>query len=154
MSAATTFDPLQATDRFYSSFVANNEKRVDAAKKMLWPAAKRVPHWSGLELYERVALVKSPFAEIYEVSYPQLSWHVHSGLTGIVNLKAETFTLVCGRAFKLAADAYWELLMTVIREFKIAKANEKIEGKLKAAKLLPFTDAPEEADQLLRALTQ
>ncbi|HEX9110136.1 MAG TPA: DUF5677 domain-containing protein [Terriglobales bacterium] len=138
----------------YNSFVANNENRIDTTKSMLWPTTKNVSHWSGLKLASRVALVKSPFEEIYEVHYPQLSWYVHSGLTGIANLKAETFTLVCGRAFKLAADAYWEVLMTMIREFKIAKANGKIEGKLKAAKLLPFTDTPEEADQLLRALTQ
>ena len=138
----------------YSSFVANNENRIDAAKRMLWPTAKMLSHWSGLDLPRRVALVRSPFAEIYEVSYPQLSWYVHSGLTGIVNLKAETFTLVCGRAFKLATDSYSEVLMTVIREFKISKTNEKIEDKLKAAKLLPFTDTPEEADKLLRALAQ
>jgi hypothetical protein len=138
----------------YSSFVANNENRIDAAKSMLWPTTKSVSHWSGLKLPARVALVKSPFEEIYEVNYPQLSWYVHSGLTGVVNLKAETFTLVCGSAFKLAADAYWEVLITMIREFKIAKANEKIEGKLKAAKLLPFTDTPEQVKQLLEALTR
>jgi len=115
---------------------------------------KDVPHWSGLNLSKRVELVKSPFEEIYEVNYPQLSWYVHSGMTGIVNLKAETFTLICGCAFKLAADAYWEVLMTMIRKLKISKANEKIEGKLKAAKMLPFTDTPEEGEQLLRALTQ
>jgi hypothetical protein len=138
----------------YSSFVAANESRINTAKAMLWPTKKKVSHWSGRDLAQRVELVKSPFEEIYEVNYPQLSWYVHSGLTGIVNLKAETFTLVCGCAFKLAADAYWEVLTTVIREFKIAKANEKIEGKLKAAKLLPFTDTPEQAEQLLKALTQ
>jgi hypothetical protein len=137
----------------YSSFVAKNESRIDTAKRMLWPK-KDVSHWSGLHLAKRVELVKSPFEEIYEVNYPQLSWHVHSGLTGIANLKAETFTLMCGCAFKLAADAYWEVLMSMIREFKIAKANEKIEKKLKAAKLLPLTDTPEEAEQLLRALTE
>jgi hypothetical protein len=137
-----------------SSFVANNEKRIDAAKGRLWPAAKGVAHWSGLNLPARVALVKLPLEEMYEVNYPQLSWYVHSGLTGVVNLKAETFTLLCGCAFKLAADAYWEVLMSIIKEFKIAKANDKIEGKLAAARLLPLTDTIEEADQLRRALTQ
>jgi hypothetical protein len=44
--------------------------------------------------------------------------------------------------------------MTVINEFKIAKANEKIEGKLQAARFLPLTDTIEEADQLRRVLTQ
>lgn len=137
----------------YSSFVAKNESRINAAQSMLWPK-KEVSHWSGLHLAKRVELVKSPFDEIYEVNYPQLSWHVHAGLTGIANLKVETFTLMCGYAFKLAADAYREVLMSMIHKFKIAKANEKIEGKLKAAKLLPFTDTPEEAERLLRALTQ
>jgi|CZKJ01.1.fsa_nt_gi hypothetical protein len=138
----------------YSSFVTNNERRIDGTKSVLWKTTKNLSHWSGLSLPKRVALVKSPFEEIYEVNYPQLSWYVHSGLTGIVNLKAETFTLVCGSAFKLAADAYREVLLTMIREFKIAKANEKIEGKLDAARFLPLTDTPQEADQLLRALTQ
>lgn len=126
----------------YSAFVANNEKRIDATKSILWPTTKKVSHWSGLDLARRIALVKSPFEEIYEVNYPQLSWYVHSGLTGVVNLKAETFTLVCGCAFKLAADSYGEVLTTMIREFNMARANEKIEDKLKAARLLPFTDAP------------
>jgi hypothetical protein len=138
----------------YSSFVANNESRINTAKSMLWPTRGKVSHWSGCELPARVGLVKSPFQEIYEVNYPQLSWYVHSGLTGVVNLKAVTFTLICGYAFKLAADAYWEVLLSMIREFKMAKANEKIEGKLKAAKLLPFTDTLEEGEQLLNALTQ
>ena len=144
----------KADTTIYSSFVRNNENRIDAAKSMLWPGTKNVSHWSGLKLPARVALVKSPFEEIYEVNYPQLSWYVHSGLTGIVNLRAETFTLMCGCAFKLAADAYREVLLTMIREFKIAKANEKIEGKLKAAKLLPFTDTPAEVERLLEALTR
>jgi hypothetical protein len=138
----------------YGSFIANNESRIDATRNMFWPKKKNVSHWSGLSLPARVALVKSPFEEIYEVNYPQLSWYVHSGLTGIINLKAEAFTLVCGLAFKLAADAYREVLLSMIREFKIANANEKIEAKLSAARFLPLTDTPEEADQLLRALTQ
>ena len=41
----------------------------------------------------------------------------------------------------------------MIHEFKLETANEKIRGKMKAAKLLPFTDTPEQAEQLLAALT-
>jgi hypothetical protein len=123
-------------------------------KSRLWHTTKNVSHWSGLDLPARVKLLKSPFEEIYEASYPRLSWYVHSGLTGIVNLKAETFALICGLAFKLAADAYREVLITMIREFKIAKANEKIEGKLTAARMLPLTNTPEDAGRLLTALLQ
>jgi len=139
----------------YSAFVKNNESRVRAAASLLWPGSiKGVLHWSGLRLSERVALLSTPFNEIYEVHYPRLSWYVHSGLTGAVNLKAETFTILCAVAYKVAADSYWELLLAMINEFKIAKASEKIEEKLKAAKLLPFTDTPAEAEQLFRSLLQ
>jgi hypothetical protein len=136
----------------YSSFVTNNEQRINGERRVLWPNLPKLKHWSGLDLASRVALLKSPFDEIYEVHYPRLSWYVHSGLTGVANLEAETFTVMCGYAYKLAADSYWETLLTVIREFKIEKANEKIEAKLEYAKMLPFTRSPEQADQLLRWL--
>ena len=58
----------------------------------------------------RVKLLDPLFEEIYEVHYPHLSWQVHSGLTGVVNLRAETFTVMCGQGFKLAADSYRETL--------------------------------------------
>jgi hypothetical protein len=133
----------------YSSFVMNNEQRVNGERWTLWPNLAKVQHWSGLDLASRVALLKSPFDEIYEVHYPRLSWYVHSGLTGVANLEAETFTVICGHAYKLAADSYWESLLTVIHEFKIKKANEKIEAKLEYAKRLPFTRSLEQAEQLL-----
>jgi len=67
---ATSFDTA-----VYSSFIANNESRIETTRNALWPATgklKNVSHWSGLSLSSRVALVKSPFEEIYEVNYPQL----------------------------------------------------------------------------------
>lgn len=137
----------------YRAFVASNESRIDAGRAILWPGGSP-SHWSGLKLRKRVALLNPPFGEIYEVKYPMLSWYVHSGMTGVVNLNAETFTVLCALALKLAADAYWELLLTMIREFRIGKADEKIEGKLKAAQVLPFTDSPEEAEKVLRHLTR
>ena len=135
------------------AFVAKNQSRVNAAKDALWPQSKTVQHWSGIRLSDRVKLSGPPFEEIYALHYPYLSWQVHSGLTGIANLKAETFTLLCASGFRLAADSYWETLSAMIHEFKLETANEKIRGKMKAAKLLPFTDTPEQAEQLLAALT-
>lgn len=135
------------------AFVANNESRVNAAKEALWPESKRIEHWSGMTLSDRVRVSGPPFDEIYALHYPYLSWQVHAGLTGIVNLKAETFTLMCASGFRLATDSYWEILSAMIREFKLETANETIRGKMKAAKLLPFTDTPEQAEQLLSALT-
>ena len=74
-------------------------------------------------------------------------------MTGVVNLQAETFTLICGQGFKLAVDSYWETLSAMIEEFALVRGNRKIQGKMKAAKMLPFTDSPEQAQQLLQELT-
>jgi hypothetical protein len=148
-------NPSAAVDAtIYSSFVANNKSRIDAAKSSLWAGAKTPSHWSGLQMQRRAELVKSPLQEIYEVKYPLLSWYVHSGLTGVVNLNAESFTVLCGVAFQIVTEAYRELLLTVIREFKIAKADEKIEGKLEVAKYLPFTDTPEQVETVIRHFTK
>lgn len=136
----------------HSSFVANNERRLDGARQALWPNRKQLGHWSGLRMNERVARLNSPFEEIYIIDYPKLSWYVHPGLTGVVNLEAETFTYLCSYAFKLAADAYWESLQVMIREFRIERADEKIKQKMKAAKLLPFTKSPTQAEELIREL--
>ena len=127
----------------FESYIAHQAGRVDALRKTLWPNTKRVEHWSGMNLAQRVALLKSPFDRIYAVEYPTLSWHVHSGMTAVMGLKAETFTLLCGCAFRLAAESYSEILSTVIRHFNLDKADEKIEKKLNVAKLLPFADTPD-----------
>ena len=80
---------------------------------------------------------------IYEVDYPRLSWYVHSGVTGVINLKSETFVHLCANAFSLAADSYREVLEAIVRKFKIDKAISKIDLKLYAAKAFPFNDDPE-----------
>jgi hypothetical protein len=150
-----TANPNAAVDTaIYSSFVANNKSRIEAAKSSLWPTTKKLSHWSGLHMQQRAELVKSPFQEIYEVKYPMLSWYVHSGFTGVVNLNAESFTVLCGVAFQIATEVYRDLLLTMIREFRIAKADEKIEGKLEVAKYLPFTDTPEQVETVIRHFTK
>jgi hypothetical protein len=91
-----------------------------------------------------VALLRAPFAEIYEVEYPELSWYVHSGVTGFVNLKLESFNMLAAKQNKLAAECYAVLLTAIIDEFRIDKADAKKKNKLKLAKLYPFADDPED----------
>lgn len=137
----------------HAAYISNNENRVDSIRQSLWPNLDHVNHWSGRRMRSRVQLLKSPFEQLYEVEYPRLSWYVHPGLTGVTNLKPETFTYLCSHGFYFAVNAYWEVLMTVIRKFKIEKANEKIKLKLKVAQMLPFADDPEHVN-LLKSLIQ
>jgi hypothetical protein len=136
----------------YNSFIANNEKRVDALRKSIWPKPVERYHWTGLRFADRVALLGAPIDRIYEIDYPRLSWYVHSGATAVINLKSATFVHLCANAFSLAADSYREVLEAIIRKFKIDKAVSKIDFKLYAAKVFPFNDDPEIEDWLTRSI--
>lgn len=144
-----------------SSFIANEKASIDAQRVALWPETKSskqhskgkpLTHWSGMNLKERTAKLGHPFDELYEVKYPQMSWYTHSaGLTGF-DLKRETYALLAGVYFELASMCYMVLLTSVIEEFKLAIADEKIKSKMRYAHMIPFTDTDEQLQSLEREL--
>ncbi|MGH9436688.1 MAG: DUF5677 domain-containing protein [Terriglobia bacterium] len=136
----------------HDAFITSKATRIEAERKAVWPGLKAVNHWSGLDLSQRVARLKAPFDEIYEVEYPELSWYVHSGLTGFVNLKPESFSMLAAKQNKLAGECFVGLLTAIIDEFGIAKADAKKKNKLKLAKLYPFIDSPEDRAEAEREL--
>ena len=136
----------------YESFVKQNEARIESFRKSLWPKMKYRYHWTGVDIGERVAVLGAPMDRIYKVDYPRLSWYVHSGLTGVLNLKSETFVHLCANTFSLAADSYRETLEVIIRKFKIQNAVNNVDWKLYAAKVFPFNDDPEIEDWLTRSI--
>ena len=140
-------------DSIYQSYIASEGARIDSMKARLWPGISRLDHWSEKTLRGRTELLGTQYEEIYEVEQPRLSWQVHSGLTGIANLKLETFTAMCGVAIASSASSYESILLSVIEEFKIGKADEKIKGKLMAAKFAAFSKDQAEADLIFRHLT-
>ena len=131
-------------------FVARSAQAILSMRNSLWPGKNNPEHWSGLRLPDRVSKLGQPFDQIYEVDYPKLSWYTHSGLTGVANIPAYGITHLCGYAFHTAATAYGELLLAMIRQFKIAKANDRIEAFLDLAKKLPFANSPEQVEVLRR----
>lgn len=144
-----------------AAFIANNKVSIDAQRIALWPETKStkqhpkgkpLTHWSGMNLKERTAKLGHPFDELYEVKYPQMSWYTHSaGLTGF-DLKRETYRLLAGVYFELAAMCYMTLLTSVIEEFKLAVADDKIKSKMRYAQMMPFTDTDEQLQALEREL--
>lgn len=142
-----------------SAFVTKNESRIEQNHRVLWPLKKlRSPkladlkHWSGLVLADRVRLLGEPFDAMYKFQYPRLSWYVHSGLTGVLNLPAEFFPSMHGYALALAFPCYTKTLESVIHEMKIDRAVTKIHKALKLATLLPFSKNPEQEADLCREL--
>jgi hypothetical protein len=133
-------------------FIKNNADTIEMQRKTIWGAKAKVSHWSGLSLKERVALLKEPLEEVYEVKYPQLSWYTHAaGLTGF-DLKASSFEALASSHHYLAAQLYKLLLRAIIEEYQFAKWDRKILDKMKQAELMPFTDTDEELRALDREL--
>ena len=72
-------------------------------------------------------------------------------MTGL-DLKASSFELLAGTLFQLAGECYMVLLISVIKEFKLTKADEKIESRMKYAQMMPFTDTDEQLQALEKQL--
>lgn len=160
MIAFAKANPNRPTDVLsQTEFVAKNEMRIDQNRRTLWPTKKpnsrRLPdlkHWSELTLAERTELLGEPFDATYKFQYPRLSWYVHSGLTGVVNLPAEFFPTVHGYALVMAIACYSQILESIIHVMKIDIAHDKIHKALKLATLLPFSKSPEDEEALCREL--
>lgn len=135
-------------DSLYQGYIASEETRIEAIKATLWPGAKQIEGFANMNLAKRSALAGMEYEETYEVEQPRMSWQVHSGLTGIANLKAETFTHMAGVGIASCIKSYELILNTMIDEFKIGMADEKIKKKLEVSKLLPWADDPAQAQQL------
>jgi hypothetical protein len=143
------------------AFIANNKASIEAQRVALWPETKptkqspkgkSVRHWSGMDLKERTGKLGHPFDELYEVKYPQMSWYTHSAGTTGFDLKRETYGLLAGVYFELAAMCYMVLLTNVIDEFKLAIPDDKIKSKMRYAQMMPFTDTDEQLQTLEREL--
>ena len=138
----------------YQSFISANAASIEAFATTLWPTLKlgNVKHWSGLNLAERVKKLDASYQEAYDCFYPLLSWYVHAGLTGVLNLKAEAFAHLSGISYQLATIAYGDIIMRVAREFKLSTTNPDLDKKLELARYLPLTENEEQELQLHREL--
>jgi len=60
---------------------------------------------------------------------------------------------MCRVALNSCADFYVEVLLAMIVEFKIARADDAIRGKLKASRMVALADNQAEADTIFGHLT-
>lgn len=146
-------DAQVAKPDIYADFIRINELPLIQERDQLWPGTSpRVEHWSRLSIADRTKKLGKPFEELYELQYPQLSWYVHSGITGVANLQASTFALLVGICYTIVLESYAQILEALINEYMIYNADDRLKKKLDLARKLPFTDSQNEAEALARAI--
>jgi uncharacterized protein DUF5677 len=133
----------------FERYVETQSARIRADARSVWPG-KSPRHWSEKTLEDRAKFLRAPFDEIFAVDYARVSWYVHPGLTGVLNVDSQFFVHLCASAFHIATTSYKELLLAIIREFKISRATENIEKLLRLADRFPLADTPEQIDELNR----
>jgi hypothetical protein len=135
-------------DSLYRSYIASEGSRIEEAVAALWPGAKKINGFANMDLASRSILAGFQYEELYEVEQPRMSWQVHSGITGVANLKRETFTQIAGVGMASCITSYELILNAIIDEFKITMADGKIKKKLAVSKLIPWADDAVQAQQL------
>ena len=129
--------------RYYSgtnrrAFIATKEASINAVSSTLWSVNERknLSHWSGLDLSRRVDKLSPLYKEIYHCLQPQLSWSVHAGLTGVMNLEPETFAYMCSAAYEMSNTVFEQLMTIVIKEFQLATVDQSLFKKMEFAKFV------------------
>lgn len=129
----------------FHRFIKTKQSGIEADAKKLWGSLK-LTHWSERTLAVRAKMLGVPFEETYQFLYKQLSWHAHAGLAGVLNVPPETCATLSIVSCKIAAESYQEILMAVVKEFKLSKATPTIENEFTFARLRAHTkDAQQEA---------
>jgi Family of unknown function (DUF5677) len=114
----------------YHKFIKSHGTGIEVTATNLLGSAK-VKHWSGHgDMPSRVKFLGAPFEEIYHVLYKRFSWDVHPGLAGVVNIGPEIPPILYGIACEIAARGYQEILLSVIRKFRISSGSPAIEKEL------------------------
>lgn len=97
------------------------------SRDLIWPK-----HWSRFQdARGRANHVGISWEERYVCTYYMLSWHVHSGLTGVVNLPKDLFNGFAMEAFQLSTDVVLDSYRILGRELQLSKAMPEWEDRLK-----------------------
>jgi len=136
----------------HEQFIRDNAEAIDQIVRKFWPKEfenkRTITHWSGKDLRQRAILVGPPFDEIYDVHYAELSWYTHPGVGVIATLAKEMYPLICGQAYGIAIQCYYETLGFMIQELRLHESDQFIEKKLEVARLAGFSDDQQQAEQL------
>ncbi|MDD2902688.1 MAG: DUF5677 domain-containing protein [Syntrophales bacterium] len=118
------------------------EAQVKALSLRYWqrePPKNWPKHWSRFQdirsrahHVDRLHNVQFPnwWQKRYILTYYMLSWHVHSGLTGVTNLRQETFEGFAFEAFQLSTDVVLESYKILGRELRLSTAMPEWDDRL------------------------
>ena len=120
-----------------------SKSNVEALKIKYWGTdknnkPKRIKHWSGVDLENRVNLLGQNEQEFYKETYPNLSWYLHSASgAGFINFNADGYMAVYGHSQRLIHLLLLEATLIIGKEFHLDKAEANFKTWLKRLDAVP-----------------
>lgn len=111
----------------------------------------RPEHWSGKHVRERARDLGLSYEELYVEEYQLLSWYIHSGAAGHVNVPEKLFEIRFGLAHSLAQKIFLEATTTCAREMKITIAIDWFQDAIADLRLMPGKVLVDEQIKILEA---
>ena len=133
-------------------FHLNRADEIDKKAKTFWPGKKitDLRHWSGLNLERRVVSLDFEMQQIYKVLYKLMSWNVHPGTMGHLNVSRDALAQSTVASFDIARTQYSRVLRTTARRFKISVVDQDIEKRIDFAQISAYAETPSERSHLFR----
>ena len=85
---------------------AHQVNTIGKLKSKYWSTCKKITHWSGLSIKKRAELLGDEFETIYYRAYPIMSWYIHAGPSGHINMEEQTFRIIFARHHELAQTMF------------------------------------------------
>lgn len=122
--------PLPDMYEARQDFIHREKADIERMRTTLWPTKSGHPRrWTGKDLKDDIKqasdlhgnLVKKDLGvtlrELYQTEFRFMSWHAHSGLPGVWDVPAESFSITCGSAFLMSADLGMLCTKIVLKDF-------------------------------------
>lgn len=111
----------------------------------------RPKHWSGKNVRDRAHDLGLSYEELYVEEYQLLSWYIHSGAVGHVNVPEELFEIRFGLSHSHAQKTFLEATVTCAKEMKITIAIDWFQDAIADLRLTPGKVLVDEQIKILEA---
>ena len=118
------------------SMVDEREKMMKSKTK-LWGKKANVKHWTCRNTADRCRCIGKDYEYLYNRLYPLMSWYVHSGSSGVINVDSKGLQLVFAKGHELSHSMFVEAIVIISKQFQIDKTIKDFQDVIRFLETVP-----------------